>query len=89
LTLVKKPSKLLPVRESKKNGVKIKMNWDIEYKKENGFAKESEVYENVEVIGGYGGGAGFMGIVPSRITKYDKGIRKFCYYGIINQTLAN
>jgi hypothetical protein len=90
LTPVKKPSKLSASVRSKANVVNIKkkMNWNLEYKKDNGLAKEIETCNNITVIGEYGMGDGFMAIVPSRKTKFDTGIRKFNYYGIVSQKLA-
>ena len=64
------------------------MKWNLEYKKDNGFAKEIETYSNVTILGSYSGNSGLVGLVPERKWAKDTGIRRFSYNGIVNMTLA-
>ena len=64
------------------------MKWNLEYKKDNGFAKEIETYSNVTILGSYCGNICLVGLVPERMWAKDTGIRRFSYDGIVNMTLA-
>ena len=64
------------------------MKWKLEYKKDNGFAKEIETYDDVVILGSYCGNSGLVGLVPERKWGKDTGIRRFSYNGIVNMTLA-
>ena len=64
------------------------MKWNLEYKKDNGFAKEIETYDDVLILGSYCGNSGLVGLVPERKWGKDTGIRRFSYNGIVNMTLA-
>ena len=65
-----------------------KMRFNLEYRKDNGSAKEINIYNNVEILGAYGENEGYMARVPERKYANDNGIRKFNYYGIVHMTLA-
>ena len=40
------------------------MKWKLEYKKDNGFAKEIDTYKNVTILGSYCGNSGSGWISP-------------------------
>ncbi len=64
------------------------LKWNIEYKKDNGFAKTAERYANVTILKKYDHNSGLLCLVPERKWAKDTGIRKFNYNGIISMTLA-